>query len=549
MTFERNWMKTLDELSEAGAAPVATRRDLLLGATKLTIGGALGAAALHGRTAMAQTPLASPVPDVAIELPQPTTIKSVDGVLAVTLTAMLGIVDMGAPRPVTTLTYDGVVPGYTWDVQPGDTLEIELVNNLPELPDDHGMSMTRPHEWTTTNLHTHGLHVSPSGNGDNVFLEIKPGDSQHYEIPIPNSHPGGLFWYHPHRHGGVCQQVRGGMAGALIVRGAIDDVPEIRAAKEQVMVLQAIELGDDYQLLDPIPNPTKEQAFFPRTQILYTVNGILNPKITMHPGEVQRWRLLNAAEGKFMSLELANHALNVLAWDGLTLAAPDSVKGVTLSAGNRVELLVKAGVAGSYDLILSPGSSQHPETLAMFSGEMSEADSMGTTSAELVTRPILTVEVVGTGPDMALPIELPAWDPPMLPIARKRKFSFSVEREADNTFIDFGVSGFPYSPDRAPYQVKLGTAEEWTLINAVDNKLPQHAHGFHIHVNPFKVTKINGDTLDVPLWRDTFALTGTTSDSFTFETNFEDFTGKFVDHCHVLAHEDLGMMEAIEVIP
>jgi FtsP/CotA-like multicopper oxidase with cupredoxin domain len=526
----------------------ATRRSLLRGAAS----GALGVAAvgwIENQTALAQkTPAASPVapPSPAVELPQPKSLKSVDGELNVTLTAMFGVVDMGAPKPVTTYTYDGVVPGYTWDVLPGDTLKIDLVNNLPALTGP--MTMTRPHMWTTTNLHTHGLHVSPSGNADNVFLEIAPGASQHYEISIPINHTGGMFWYHPHKHGAVCQQVRAGMAGALIVRGEIDQVPEIAAAKEQVIVLQAIELGDDYQLLDPIPDPTTEQAFFPRTQILYTVNGVVNPKITMHPGEVQRWRLLNAAEGKFMSLELSGHTLNVLAWDGLTMAAPDVVKGVTLSAGNRVDLLVKAGAAGSYDFILSPGSSQHPETLAMFNGGM-EADSMGTTNKELVTRPILTLEVVGEGPEMALPVSLPAYDPPMPEIARQRQFSFSVERQADGEFIDFGISGFPFDPNRAPYQIKLGAAEEWTLINAVDNKLPMHAHGFHIHVNPFKVTAINGELLDVPQWRDTFALTGMTSDSFTFQIHFEDFTGKFVDHCHVLAHEDLGMMEALEVVP
>jgi FtsP/CotA-like multicopper oxidase with cupredoxin domain len=79
-------------------------------------------------------------------------------------------------------------------------------------------------------------------------------------------------------------------------------------------------------------------------------------------------------------------------------------------------------------------------------------------------------------------------------------------------------------------------------------KYPQHAHVFHIHVNPFKITKINGQVLDKPLWRDTFILTGTNGDSFTFQTNFLDFTGKFVDHCHIVSHEDLGMMETIEVV-
>src|SRR5690606_13518743 len=123
------------------------------------------------------------------------------------------------------------------------------------------------HDWSTTNLHTHGLHVSPVGNSDNVFLSILPGEVQDYEIEIPDDHPGGLFWYHPHHHGGVCQQVRAGMAGALIVRGELDEVTEVAAATEQVMVLQAIELDDDLHLMDPIPDPTTEQAFFPRQQI------------------------------------------------------------------------------------------------------------------------------------------------------------------------------------------------------------------------------------------------------------------------------------------
>src|SRR5262249_12230023 len=132
-----------------------------------------------------------------------------------------------------------------------------------------------------------------------------------------------------------------------------------------VMVLQAIELGAGFELLDPIPDPTTEEAFFPRKEILYTVNGVLNPKIAMYPGEVQRWRILNAAEGKFMSLRLEEHELHVRAWDGLTLAAPQGVELVMLSAGNRVEVLVKAGQPGTYNLVLTPGSSQKPDIPGM----------------------------------------------------------------------------------------------------------------------------------------------------------------------------------------
>lgn len=513
-------------------------------------GAAIAAGAGSAPRSCSSDPSKAPTNGAQQGLPirQPQVLRRADGELAVSLRATTASVDLNAPKAARTYTFNGTVPGQTWELEPGDVLRVDLINDLPELPPNPNPDMTRPHKWTTTNLHTHGLHVSPQGNGDNVFLTIPPGGRQRYEIAVPSDHPSGLFWYHPHRHGAVTQQVRAGMAGAIIVRGDIDEVPEVRAAAEQVMVLQAIELGDDYQLLDPIPHPSKDEAFFPRSQILYTVNGVLRPRITMHPGEVQRWRLVNAAEGKYMSLRLADHDLHVLAWDGLTLAEPENTEVALLSSGNRADVLVKAGSPGTYDLVLTPGSSQEPDIPGMPDAP-STSPSPRPTSSELVPRPIATVEVTGRGPDMDVPTSLPAWDPPILPIARKRRFEFTVTRTSEDEFVDFGVDGVPFDPDRAPYRVRLGTAEEWTLVNGVDTKLPAHAHVFHIHQNPFKITKINGKPLDKPLWRDTFVLTKHSGDSITFVSNFVDFAGKFVEHCHVLSHEDLGMMEAIEIVP
>jgi len=350
----------------------------------------------------------------------------------------------------------------------------------------------------------------------------------------------------------------------IVIRGDIDRVDEIRAAREQIMVLQATEVNNDFELTDPIPIPSKTEAFFPRDHIFYTVNGVLNPHLTMYPGEVQRWRLLNAAEGKFMSLSLEGHELNVLAWDGLTLSAPEQAGVVLLSSGNRVDVLVKAGRPGRYGLVLTPGSSQKPNIPGMPDfdpslvptpmpspmGEMEDLDGHGIIEipGELAVRPILTLEVIGSGPKMALPRTLPAWDPPLPPIARHRDVQYTVHRDGNTEFLSFGVNGLSFDPDREPYRVALGTAEEWTLTNGVDTKLMDHAHVFHIHTNSFKVTKINGTALDRPLWRDTFVLTKRTGDSITMEMAFEDFDGRFVQHCHVLAHEDLGMMESIEVV-
>lgn len=255
-----------------------------------------------------------------------------------------------------------------------------------------------------------------------------------------------------------------------------------------------------------------------------------------------------------MSLRLTDHDFSILAWDGLTLPAPDPTDVLMLSAGNRVEVLVKAGQPGTYDLVLTPGSSQKPNIPGMPpSGNLGAANGgmpmpgFPVLQGELDPRTILTIEVSGRGPSMSLPAALPAWDPPILPIARHRHFSFSVQRE-DKQFLNFGVDDKPYDMSAPPYQVPLGTAEEWTLENAFDPKLMEHAHVFHIHTNQFKVTKRNGKALSPPLWRDTYVLTKSAGDTITFESNFVDYAGKFVEHCHVLSHEDLGMMSAIEVV-
>jgi FtsP/CotA-like multicopper oxidase with cupredoxin domain len=528
-----------------------TRRQAIGYGGAITAGAMGGWVAARGRSGGSARPAAGPR-----ELPQPPLRRSRDGTLNVRLTCQNAVVDVGAPKLIHTMTYNGEIPGYTWELQPGDDLNVDLINNLPRLRPMPVVRMDRPHEWTTTNLHTHGLHVPPDGKSDNVFLTIEPGHREMLHVPLPASHTGGMFWYHPHRHGGVTQAIRAGMAGTIIVRGAIDQVPEVKAAAEKIMVLQAIELGTDYKLLPPNPEPGEGESFFPRDRVLYTVNGVLNPKVTMYPGEVQRWRLLNAAQGNFMSLTLKQHEFHVLAWDGLTLKQAETTDVVMLSAGNRVELLVRATKPGRYDLVLTPGSAQMPDIPGMPEagpGERGQVDRPmvmpGLTMAEgeLDRRTILTVEVTGHGPTMGLPTGLPAYDEPMLPFARHRDFAFTIQ-EPGGKFLNFGIDGQGYNPGIKPYQPLLGTSEEWHLRNSFNPAMGTEAHVFHIHTNPFKIIKRNGKKLDTPLWRDTYVLTKRSGDSLTFLSNFADFTGKYVEHCHVVTHEDLGMMSEIEVV-
>ncbi len=140
-----------------------------------------GAGALIGAFATARSQPATVFGSAAapvlpsVEVPQPNVLRSTNGELALTLTARPAVVEMGAGHPIRTYTYDGVVPGYTWEINPGDTMRIDLVNDLPPLPHTGPVDLTRPHEWTHTNLHTHGLHVSPPATRTTSFLTFLLG--------------------------------------------------------------------------------------------------------------------------------------------------------------------------------------------------------------------------------------------------------------------------------------------------------------------------------------------------------------------------------------
>src|SRR3954469_21283848 len=206
----------------------------------------------------------------AEELVEPEVRASRDGLLDTTLTARVMSLPL-AGQTATVSVYEGAFPGPTLRVRPGDTLRVNLVNTLDALPP--GLPQNSPfqcspvtgpgqmpdateHAMTCdTNLHVHGLHVSPDGNSDNIFLTVKAGESFQYEYQIPDNHPAGLYWYHPHRHGAVINQVFGGMAGPIIIEGDIDALPGIAGLPERLLVLQATQLYPDRSVTDIVDVP------------------------------------------------------------------------------------------------------------------------------------------------------------------------------------------------------------------------------------------------------------------------------------------------------
>jgi len=179
------------------------------------------------------------------KFPQPEERKSVNGVLRTILEAFMATnfienSETGEMDMIVTPTYEGGLIGPTLRVKPGDTIEFNLINNLPPNPDNQrmGTSGAFPHDPYTTNFHSHGLTVSPEEISDNVLRIMEPGTDNPVQIDIPADHACGTFWYHPHKHGSVSFQFFGGMFGFLIIDDedcGLNQVPEIAAAKDIVM--------------------------------------------------------------------------------------------------------------------------------------------------------------------------------------------------------------------------------------------------------------------------------------------------------------------------
>lgn len=464
------------------ALPRAWSRRALLGTAGLGLGSlSLGGVGLWRDSARAQesTPAAVPSQPIAdttqwVEPPQRI---SRNGLLQTSLNALPDL-SAGLGR----MAYEGSIPGPTLRVRPGDRLEIQLANNLG---------------GRDTNLHVHGMHVSPEGNGDNIFIHVGDNEVFNYSYQIPANHPSGLYWYHPHFHGDSRDQVQAGLAGAIIVEGEFDDLPGFAGWTERLLVLQG-----------PFWGPDGPQ---------YWVNGQRNPVIPIGPGETQRWRILNASSDAFYNLALDGHQLHWISSDGIPLPQLITLNQIVLAPGERATMLIQGGPAGVHALHSLPwgdrGQAQPDFLLA-------------------------TVLVEGRQQEPAtLPDTLIA--PPDLsdaPIARQRVITFQ-EQTVDPIFA---IDGQGFDPDRVDQTVELDTIEEWVLRN----ESPEW-HPFHIHVNDYQVMSINGQSQPLR-YEDTTPIPP--QGEIVIRIPFLDFTGKTVYHCHILTHEDFGMMAVVDVV-
>ena len=453
--------------------------------------------------AVACTKQAGPLLD---DMPNPAVRQSANGVLATSLTMSNKSHDIDSGLYLQSASYDGGIPGPTLIVNPGDSLQIALTNNI-DLPPNLPVGSMDPR---LSNLHCHGMHVSPLGNSDNPLISMAPGATYNYTMQIPTNHTGGFFWYHPHHHGTVAWQIANGMQGAIIVRGALDLVPEVAAARDRILMIANIKL-------DPI---TGTVPVMTETAVdLFLVNGKVRPTIHMRPGEVQRWRMCAASGSRYFPLALDSHNLHQIALDGSPLAAPQSVSELMLIPGQRAEVLVQAGAVGTYLLRKKPFQNANMEPA--------------------IPEVVLAEIVVSGAPlNMALPTTLVPVNPdPGAPVAL-RNWSFDAISAMPPVF---GINMLPFDPTRIDATPLLGSIEEWTIQDGSG----MH-HPFHLHTNSFLVTAINGLPVAMPVWRDTVNVPA--YGTVTVKIAFEDFPGPTVLHCHLLEHEDFGMMTIINTL-
>ena len=499
------------------------------------------------------------------------------------------------------------VPGPLMKIFPGQRLRINLKNSLPPYDSsawdgEHNV----PHRLGSTNLHLHGLNIiphlfEPLGTSDPKapMIEIVPGGNKQYVFDIPADHPPGLNWYHPHHHGSTAVQGVTGMAGGIVVYGAIDEVPAIKAAKEYFIVMQDIGLfpdevdptvwtylpkqnaiwqtfGNVVTIYDPktqkdVPTTlqggfttgdyklryylTNGEAFFKEAHNAQnptnpTPTQLKPPRFTLAPGEVVRFRMLNACSDNYMPIAVEGHEMYLLALDGVnfpkvrTLAPipipdpsiqdPKTEGQIQLAPANRAEFMIKGGAPGVYRIVQIQQTQQF-----LYSAQKTIAE----------------IEVTGPPVTMALPTALPIPTREYPLIKPSEVQNLRVVYFADqfpgtqNPYvgIDFLLNGQQYDDMQVNYVVDRDAVEEWRLVVGDSQHGGTAGHPFHIHVNSFEVISVNGKLLEPGTIKDTIWIPA--ESTVVIRMRFKQFIGKTVFHCHILPHEDTGMMQNLLIKP
>jgi FtsP/CotA-like multicopper oxidase with cupredoxin domain len=387
-----------------------------------------------------------------------------------------------------------------------------------------------------TNLHFHGLEISPRAPQDNVIdMMAMPGETLHYVVEIPADHPPGLFWYHTHPHGESHRQALDGMSGAIVIEGMDRYVPELRNLREQVLVVRGESIEgarDAAALLRRVeaqgPSCGSEHE---ATDRIFTVNGEVRPVIGINPGERQFWRIVNASADRYMDLQLDGQKFEIVALDGMPLAYHDPksltriVEHTLVPPAGRVEAIVTGPSANAHAMLRSRCVDTGPE------GDPNPALVLADVRPDSSAPPIKA--------ESSRDLTQPEYKQIDLRTFEASQPDFVVSFTEDKS--GFYINDQKYAPESAPMtRVRVGSYQHWRILNKTRELHPMHIHQVH-----FLAYAENGVPLEHPVWLDTVNVpTGGSVDVVMDFTN-PIIKGMSLFHCHLLNHEDKGMMAKV----
>ena len=542
-----------------------------------------------------------PRPEPGSLVTEPVDLRSRNGVLEIHLLSQNAVESDGRTRYCFTDGEGHQSPNLR--VQPGDTVVLHLKNEMTAATESktkpaHAMPMPIPTPSgsagactptaamnpLSTNLHFHGLTVPPVCHQDDVLkTSLQPGDPPFiYRFRIPDDEPPGLYWYHPHIHGFSKQQVLGGASGALIVEGIE------RARKETAGLPERVFLIRDEDLMHPDAPPSKLEPVLPKFLVDHdgdsanngtgfgkpakdlSINYVPVPypdyppaMIQMKPGERQLWRVLNASAITYLNLEVLYdrkpQPLNLVAMDGYPIgygvpsvdASPDTQTHLGIPPGARVEFIVQGPVEGQPALLV---------TRTVDTGPGGEND-----TNRMLARIVATPNAPEPGSHLStspqpLPLAKQTWLGSVTPV-RVRHLYLSEKLSDPNdptSAVEFYLTEEGQTPKMfdmnatGPNMVaQQGTVEDWIIENR-----SQELHAFHIHQLHFLLLEYMGRPVQEDFLRDTVNVPyenghGLSYPSIRVRVDFRDLNtiGIFPYHCHLLEHEDKGMMGTIQVVP
>jgi FtsP/CotA-like multicopper oxidase with cupredoxin domain len=538
-----------------------------------------------------------PRPEPGSKVEEPEDLRSQNGVLEAHLTASNAAQANGGIRYCYTDAAGHESPNLR--VHPGDLVILHLTNALKEVSHGSAVSKLAPAHAhaqaaanpctsgimspVSTNLHFHGLSIPPVCHQDDVMkTSLQPGDAPfEYRFKVPENAPPGLYWYHPHIHGFSKEQLLGGASGALIVEGIERAKKAAAGLPERVLIIR------DLDLVNPNAAPAKSEPVVPKFMIDkdgdsanngtgfgkpakdLSINYVPVPfpdyppaTIEIRPGEKQLWRVLNASAITYLNLSVlfnrVPQSLGLVAMDGVPMNLNDSLKDsvdpqnhIGLPPGARVEFIVNGPAEGVTGLLVT-------RTVDTGPGGENDTNRMLAKIVASPNAPELGAKLESSPQPLPPPTE--AWLGSVAPVrVRHLYFSEKLTNPDDPTSaVEFYLTldgqeprMFDMSSDIPNIVAQQGTVEDWIIENR-----SRELHAFHIHQLHFLLLDYSGRQVNEDFLRDTVNVPYYDGRSLTYPSvrlrmDFRDpnIVGTFVYHCHLLEHEDKGMMGSIRVEP